>query len=76
MTRLRLVVLIPIAQKRPLRVFQKSEKEGFEPSRQITPPNTLAGCRLQPTRPLFQKRKLILSKKSFFYKLFIKTQSS
>ena len=25
-----------------------SEKEGFEPSRQITPPNTLAGCRLQP----------------------------
>lgn len=29
-----------------------AEKVGFEPTMQITPHNTLAGCRLQPTRPL------------------------
>ena len=31
----------------------KSEKVGFEPTVQIAPHNTLAGCRLKPTRPLF-----------------------
>ena len=33
---------------------KNSEKVGFEPTVQITPHNTLAGCRLKPTRPLFQ----------------------
>ena len=35
-------------KKRTKVLFLNTEKEGFEPSRQITPPNTLAGCRLQP----------------------------
>ena len=33
---------------------KNTEKMGFEPMMQITPHNTLAGCRLQPTRPLFR----------------------
>lgn len=31
-----------------------AEKVGFEPTVQVTPYNTLAGCRLKPTRPLLQ----------------------
>ena len=46
--------------------FLNSEKMGFEPMRQITPPNTLAGCRLQPTRPLL----LLIRFPLFYHKLF------
>ena len=53
---------------------------GFEPMMQITPHNTLAGCRLQPTRPLLlftlvvmafliQPYMLILPQKIFFENL-------
>ena len=45
---------------------KKSEKEGFEPSRQITPPNTLAGCRLQPLGH-FSLAFIILTQKNQFY---------
>ena len=46
----------------------KSEKEGFEPSRQITPPNTLAGCRLQPLGHFSFWRIFSLAKKSMLGK--------
>ena len=36
-----------------------AEKVGFEPTVQITPHNTLAGCRLKPTRPLFPFRYIL-----------------
>ena len=42
--------------KKPFTQRQKafySETERFELSVQVTPHNTLAGCRLKPTRPRF-----------------------
>ena len=53
--------LIPYRHKKPFTKRQKafySETERFELSVQVTPHNTLAGCRLKPTRPRFQKRPL------------------
>ena len=45
-----------------------SEKEGFEPSRQITPPNTLAGCRLQPLGHFSLASRLIITKAQKIHK--------
>ena len=44
------------------------EKEGFEPSVQVTPYNTLAGCRLKPTRPLLHANIVILAQIFYFSK--------
>ena len=35
-------------------IFEMAEREGFEPSEQISPLTRLAGERLQPTRPPLQ----------------------
>ena len=48
--------LNPYHHKKPFTKRQKafySETERFELSVQVTPHNTLAGCRLKPTRPRF-----------------------
>ena len=54
--------------------FKNSETLGFEPRMQVAPHNTLAGCRLQPTRPCLLLRYIHNNIKIFFFKeLFIKT---
>ena len=59
--------------KKPFTKRQKafySETERFELSVQVTPHNTLAGCRLKPTRPRFLKRLYYNSINIFFFKIF------
>lgn len=57
-----------------LKKTEKTENERFELSMQITPHNTLAGCRLQPLGQFsvfyFQGTNIV-PKKFFFFKLFI-----
>ena len=47
----------------------KSETERFELSVQVTPYNTLAGCRLKPTRPRFLSAYFYTIIKSFIFQL-------
>ena len=56
--------LKPYHHKKPFTRRQKafySETERFELSVQVTPHNTLAGCRLKPTRPRFLSDKNIIT---------------
>ena len=48
-------------KKSPCGLFLMAETERFELSVQVTPHNTLAGCRLKPTRPRFQSDFLIIT---------------
>ena len=48
-----------------------SETQGFEPWIQVTPYNTLAGCRLQPARPRFHFSICDLSAFLYYHKFFL-----
>ena len=52
----------------PLGEFLNSETVGFEPTIQVAPYNTLAGCRLQPTRPRLRDIKFIITQTFYFEK--------
>ncbi len=50
-------VTLSAIEKRADRALFSAEREGFEPSRQFYPPNTLAPCRLRPLGHLSSDRK-------------------
>ena len=66
--------LKPYHYKKPFTKRQKafySETERFELSVQVTPHNTLAGCRLKPTRPRFLSDNIYNITNILFFKIFI-----
>ena len=71
--------LKPYHYKKPFTKRQKafySETERFELSVQVTPHNTLAGCRLKPTRPRFLSDLLYNTINIFFFKAILKIKFS